>query len=291
MLENMFSHKYPISNLHELDLSWILAKVDEMDATLKDWDSIITELKEGLEQLDDIRADIYTLKSEVFEIQGNMADIQAIVDSLRLSINRVINEQTELDSRLSNLETYVPTQISIINSKIAALNAKFLNLLDSEVFRLDTRIDTLRIQVANDYDYLFKLIMDLSPVDVYNRIVGTRISLDEDSFNQYEDMRYKGINNAQLSYFGIDNDTVASLVHNNRDYALFMADRLHLDNVYNPFTGLKTTIGNILSQLFAFIGGGISNQALYDYMLAEDATNDDIGNYYLSNQDRYIVTE
>ena len=42
MLRNLFDHKYPIENLHELDLSWCIKNVQDLEAIVKKNQRVIT---------------------------------------------------------------------------------------------------------------------------------------------------------------------------------------------------------------------------------------------------------
>ena len=55
-IRDMFDHKYPITNLHELDLTFMHEDIDKMISILEEWEEIIDTLKEAAEKYDDILA-------------------------------------------------------------------------------------------------------------------------------------------------------------------------------------------------------------------------------------------
>lgn len=279
---DIFAHKYPITNLHELDLSWLIELVDNLEATLVEWESIINELQEGLKSLDEINAKIDTINAEI-------ADLDDIRNELTTAVNDIENLKAaieHIDNDTDALYGLISINFAVLSERIDLSYKRLHNQLELLKQAQNIDIQVLKVDIDEKYNYLLDLINQVRPVDVYNRVAGERLSFDDNNFNIYEDLRYLGITNNTL-YELSSNNEVASLVHNNRDFALFMKLRMKKNYIYSPLSGRKVSHSNAISELAAITLGGISNADYYNYMLANNLTNDDIGDVYDDNLSRF----
>ena len=241
-----------------------VAKAVVPGVTLKELD----EINEAIKDLPQIRTSISYLKSTVIQLKAKVdsqdAQIQAISDELAL-------------------------QLVIINNSIAYNYNRLFRLISGLEQQHNIDINILKIDLDRIYHELLERIEQLVPVDVYNRVAGIRMSFDDNNFHIYEDLRYLGIKNNTL-YELSDNDEVASLVHNNRDFALFMKKRLLKDYLFSPLSGRRMSHANAISELAAKGFGGCTNAQLYAAMLAEAQTNEDYSEYYDHNILRFSLT-
>ena len=65
---NNFFHKYPYSNFHELNLDWILEKINEFDAKLKSWAETVEELEQHLSEIDSFEERLEALESATSDL-------------------------------------------------------------------------------------------------------------------------------------------------------------------------------------------------------------------------------
>ena len=292
-MSGLFDHKYPITNLHELDLSWVIMKVKEIELTLNEWTGLIDELREGLEHLREVEEDINALDARVEALEVITADLNrvyAAIDALAVEDTKlwaelagikqsIINLEIALRNEIENFRTYIDNKVTA--ERIARINGDY---------QLQVIIRDLDRQLSAQIDYINYRLDQLIPVDVYNRVAGVRLNFDTNNFNIYEDLRDVGISNALLSEYGISNDHVASLHMNNRDYAINAFKRFKLYYMFSPVSGVRKSHSNALSEVLALLAGGVDNDDLYGQMASDDATNDDIGNYYASNLLRYAAS-
>ena len=284
-IRDLFEHKYPLTNLHELDLSWMLEEFDKMIDVLASWEQVINELQADIAKIDGMQSDIAALKaatSDLPEIRNNIKTLQYNISKLQQRIDSLDNIQDALYS-------YISREIVILRDLIDLNYNRLLDKFNWLKLAYTGDIEALKLDIQSKYLELLSLINEERPVDVYNRVAGVRLSFDDNNFNIYEDLRYLGIDNNTL-YELTDNDEVASLVHNNRDFALFMKLRLKKYYMYSPLSGRFMSHSNALSELAALGWGGCSNQELYEAMLAEGQTNEDYDEYYDHNIHRFSLT-
>jgi hypothetical protein len=252
---------------------------------LASWEKVIDELKIQIDKIPKIESDITSIKNEISDL-----------DTIRKQITSLKSNVSELQRRVQALEKiedalydYIGREIVILRELIDLDYNRLLNKINWLELRHMGDIEAIKLDVESKYIELLNLINQERPVDVYNRVAGIRLSFDDNNFNIYEDLRYLGIDNNTL-YELADNDEVASLVHNNRDYALFMKKRLKKNYMYSPLSGRFVSHSNALSELAALGWGGCSNEELYNAMDVAGHTNDDYDEYYDHNILRFSVT-
>lgn len=283
-IRDMFDHKYPITNLHELDLTFMHDDIDRMIAILESWESIIEELKKGLDDLDAINSRVTALESLTSGLHQAYLDITALQNQMAINVRDIANLKLEIDNLLDSWDVTLQLLYAYVdeNLKNEALQRK---IADNHLLY---KLNELKIQVYDDITILYKLITQINPVDVYNPIRGYRESFDKNNADVYQDLRYFGFTNAMLSEYGVSNNHVASLVHNNRDYALHAAIRFRLHWLFSPWTGRRTPHYNAISEMYVVSLGGIDNNAFYEAIAANQKTNDDLADYITDNKSRYL---
>lgn len=285
-MAGLFDHKYPTTNLHELDLSWVIMKVKDLEIILDSWKTIIDELEEGLKELEGFDERITNLEA----LTANLDEVYKIIEALSTDDAKIWDELKALKQKIIDVETALYNEIDLlmvyVNNKVTAEKTARINA----DFELDVMIHSLAATIFDQIDYINYRLDQIIPEKVYNRVAGVKLLLNDNNFNIYEDLRDFGISNATLSEYGIDNDHVAALHHNNRDYAINAFKRFKLHYVFSPVTGVRVSHANALSQIVALFAAGVDNDTLYTQMATDSATNEDLGNYYDSNLERYAVT-
>ena len=115
-------NKYPYTDLHELNLDWILEKVKELESRL---DGIKEEILSEANAYTDEQARI---------LQGNIDTLAADVNNFKIIINDKVDRLNDvvvarlngLDQDIIDLYSYVDNQIIIVNARTdqAIANAK-----------------------------------------------------------------------------------------------------------------------------------------------------------------------
>lgn len=285
-MAGLFDHKYPTTNLHELDLSWVIMKVKDLEIILESWKDIIDELKAGLEELEGFEDRIEALEA----ITANLDDAYAAIDNLTADNAKIWDELKALKVKIIDVETALYNEVDLlrvyVDNKMRAEKTARINA----DFELDVMINSLASTLFDQIDYINYRLDQIIPEKVFNRVAGVKLLLNDNNFNVYEDLRDFGISNATLSEYGVNNDHVAALHLNNRDFAINAFRRLKLHYVFSPVTGVRVSHANALSQIIALFAAGADNDTLFAQMATDSATNEDLGNYYVSNLERYAAT-
>ena len=145
----MFINKYPYTDFHELNLDFILAKVQELDARI---DNIKAEFLQ--------EANAYT--------DSQIAAQTSYIDSAVAYVN---NTAAALRNDFNNLTTYVNNQVNALNHQIDVL----YDDIAANVQAVNARTDVL-IQANNEY--LFREIGTmLSQATVINYFTGEETTI------------------------------------------------------------------------------------------------------------------
>lgn len=285
-LFNLFDHKYPIENLHELDLSWVIKDVQQMEAILAEWEQVINELKEDLTHLDEINARLDNLEA----ITSGLDEAYSAIEALKIEVGQNVTDIANLEATVANLTLHWDETIDLLSEYATQLVKSEEIKRKSADNDLDVKIEKLRIDTNEGFEILYQLITQIVPTDVYNPIRGIREALDKNNADVYEDLRYGGFTNAELSEYGVSNEHVASLVHNNRDYALHAKKRFRRHWLYSPLSGRWMPHQNAISEVYVYGFGGASNSDFYGAIAEDSKTNDDLADYIINNQARYAFT-
>lgn len=145
----MFINKYPYTDFHELNLDFILAKVQELDARI---DNIKVEFLQ--------EANAYT--------DAQIATQTAYIDDAVAGVNQTA---AQIQTNFNNLVAYVNTQVNTLNHQIDVL----YDDIAANIQAVNARTDVL-IQTNNEY--LFREIGTmLSQATVINYFTGDETTI------------------------------------------------------------------------------------------------------------------
>ena len=83
-LLEIFRHMYPDTNLHELDLSWILKEVAEFDKQLDELEERVIEAA--------VKASKEYIDAQVAEIRTEFEELSNQVNNLSIQFNQTVQE-------------------------------------------------------------------------------------------------------------------------------------------------------------------------------------------------------
>lgn len=192
-MSDIFDHKYPYSDFHELNLTWVIEKIQELNVNL-------TTLEE--------RVKAETLEATKDYVDSRMADIisefnalSSEVESLRLYFD---NKVAELQGQYNIFIVSVRNQLDIMSARIE----EFDQTIKNDIIGVNALTD-LKIEQNNDY-ILEKVAEGLVNIKVVNYFTGELTSV-QDMFNylsrfHIEDaISYNELAGANITY----NDYVA----------------------------------------------------------------------------------
>ena len=168
----MAFQKYPYTDLHELNLDWILAEMKALDQKIDDIVETIT--KEVTDQaIAYIDAQIAVIKDEMAQIERDFAQLERDFDGL--------------EDDIAAFKTYINLRIAYIEQT-----------LDDRINAVNARTDVL-IQSNNEY-LLSEMSTYLNQIKVINFFTGELVSI-QDMFNYLAGLHLTD---------SIDYDTMAS---------------------------------------------------------------------------------
>ena len=273
-------YEFPHTKNYDSDLREVLAYMREFEKVLESYASTIEELQEAIKDIDGMQRDIEQLKSATADLNEIRSNISSIIIALTSLTDRV----NDLTIRTDEVYTYVDTQIALVKSRMTALNALLNNRINVLEFETNFKYELLAKRLEDYYNELLELIEQRIPTDVYNRVAGERLDFDDNNWRVYEDLRYGGLTNAELSEANISNEELANLVLNNRDQAINLRKRLKMHYLFSPVTGKKVSHANAISQLFGFLTDGLTNAEF----AALDMTNEEVATLSLTNVELFL---
>lgn len=263
------------------ELCHLVAKINEVIETFNEYEEIIDRLANLSADIEGMEIDIATLKSQMLSAQSDINSLINNFDALVKEDGRLQSEIDALTAKVDSVTKDYENIIRYIDSAVARV--KIEN--QAEWMKYKETVNTLLAEMRKQIADIMEIINEL-PNTVYNPVRGYREGFNKNNADIYQDLRYGGFTNAELSEFGVSNTHVASLVHNNRDYALHAKKRFKRHYVFSPVSGLEVSHANALSQVLDQIIGIMPNDVFYAYMAGEGLTNDDLSTLINSNFER-----
>lgn len=273
-------HEFPHTHNYDSDLREVIAYMREFEKILDSYVDVITELQNAIKDISDMKADIQALQlatADLNIIRSNINDITMALTALTDKVNNI-------NIKVDGVYAYVDTQIAMVKSLAVSLNTVLNSRVNRLEFETNFNYELLSKRLEDCYNELLQLIEERVPTDVYNRVAGKRLGFDDNNFNVYEDLRYGGLTNAELSEANLTNEQVANLVLDNRDQAINLRKRLKLHYVFSPVTGRKVSHTNALSQVLGFLTDGLSNSEF----AALDLTNEEVAELDMTNMELFL---
>ena len=253
----------------------LVRKVNEVIDTFNGYEDIINQLASEV-------TDIETLKTQVAELQEK---VKGIDDNAKL-INDLIAEDMRLQREIDSLTDLVNSVVDNYNNVIqyvdnAVASVKVENT--SAYIRLETEFNVKLRELELSLEALTKHVDEIDN-SVYNRVAGTKLSLEKNNWAVYEDLRDGGMTNAERSEFGGTNTELANKILNNRDYAINGRFRCKMHWIFSPVTGTRTPHYNAISQAIGLVTNGLTNTAFANL----DLTNNEVAELNLTNIQKFL---
>ena len=249
-IRNMFDHKYPITNLHELDLTFMHDDIDKMIAILEEWETYINEIREGIAKIDDLtarldaaEADIKQLKIDVIRLKSMQNDL----DDLKYQVNIIDSRVKIIEKQLPGIINYIDDKFNYVIKKSYQDDLVIMNKLNQAKRQLQSEIDDLYAIVA-------RIRTDLTNpwhwVEVF--------SPDDNNKLIYEDLADGCPTAEEYSKQNLTADEYDDFKLTAYEYARFGFKMLHIDHVFSPSYVFRQSIDNVLTSIINFIQGTLT---------------------------------
>lgn len=249
-----FFHEYPYENFHELNLDWILKKINEFESKVKTLDEIIETLQQYLDEIPDMKdeiaalqlatADLDTIRSDIASLKQASTDTNIRIDKLVDKVNQLQTDWDTISALFDNVYKYIDTKFKNIET-----------IADYEINQLLIRINTVNAGLQQQIDYIIGRLDDAA-VDVYNPIKNKRESFDANNIDVYRDLAGNYCPTANdYAKLGLTADEYAAYELLAYDYFHNGFKLLHCDYVFAPLFGFKQEISVAMDSIVGLIMG------------------------------------
>ena len=180
-MDNLFTNKYPYTDLEQLNLTWVIETINKVDTDLSD-------IKEQCEQIAKETAQDVA-DQLIIVVNQKILALTGVVDALQNAFNGLSNE---VDAKLLAMQNQINGFKTYIDAQIQASN----NLTD--------------IKIAHNNAYIFDVITnELVPqLKVRNFFTGTYVSIQQmfdtlASLHVTDGLSYQELTNKNKSYADI----------------------------------------------------------------------------------------
>ena len=281
-IRDMFDHKYPITNLHEIDLTFMHEDIDKMISILEEWEEIIDTLKEAAEKYDDIlvrltaaESDISTLKSDLSALKLQVIKNADDIEALKANMSVLDSKMTILETKIAAVYNYIDNSINVLASKMYQQDLIIMNKLNQAKADLQNQINDLYAIVAS-------IRTDLKNPWHYGKV----FSPDENNKLIYQDLADGCPTAEEYARLNLTADEYDTFNLTAYEYARFGFKMLHLDFVFSPIYGFKQSTSNVLTSILNWIKGTLSADGYTALNLTADeytALNLSAADYYSYN--------
>lgn len=193
-MSGLFDHKYPTTNLHELDLSWILEKITEFGQRL---DSFETDLHDKL--LEEIEGYV---DQEMADLRADFAQLVEDYTAFAADVNLQLSA---IRSDFSTFTNAVNIMLNLMSKRID----DFAEEIDAAIIGVNALTD-LKIEQNNEY-ILEEVAKGIVNVKVLNYFTGEYVTVQE-MFNYLSELHLENpITYTELAAAEIDYDAYAAL--------------------------------------------------------------------------------
>ena len=277
-----FFDKYPYSNLHELNLDWILAEITKLDTTVKSWVELAEELKNELANIQALEGRVDAIESAISDLNDIRSDIRtlrndlnSLADKEQADFNAIISMFNGIDEKFARVQNQISGLYTYIDNNITSLRS----YINSEVYRLRYEMSLLTINLDDEIkelndklDYYIKH----TSVDVFNPIRGKRMLFDANNKALCIDLHDAGTTYGELSQRRITYNTLRQHLLKYREVSSKGGYVLtHSRNyMYSPISGRFTSHDEAIS----FLAGVLCGSLTYGELRELEKTYDDLNN-------------
>lgn len=257
-------------------------KINEVIDEFNQWESIILELQDALQDISGMKSDISTLKSDVVNINQRMLEITTVIDSLD---SYVKNMEKQFDKRLtedeeslanlvksiSKLRTDVFTAIDNLRTELVDLFNSFTVDFTEELEMLQLKVNQMKVNFQNQIDELRQIVeqIDTSVINPWHWELG-KISQQKNVELTYRDLADNVPLAKEYCMESLTAQEYTNLGLTALDYVTRARKLLHLDWVFSPTYGWRQEINNVLTSIVTWLSDTMSANVYAEMELDAD---------------------
>ena len=286
-LLDRFQHLYPDTNLHELDLSWILHEVETLKSICEEIAKVVDELSPYVERFSELEEALHKLQVDFYQLEQLVKTYDDAIASLKTSANLHSEQIAFIQAQLQLLEDDYEALFRLIDIKNRQLELKIDDKLDAIIAEFHADDNILRLQIKqmknllqaeidNLNERVTRLENDSFPVDVKNPITGTRLSFDENNTHVYVDLgRLTRAKDVEIFEANMTDEDINNLNLTDYEASMFGGKYFyHRFWTHSPLTGIYTSVHNCLSQLVGLILNSSTDAAINNLAESDSYFND-----------------
>lgn len=275
----MALNQIPYTNVHELNLDWVLAEIKKFDEYITSIKSIIDQLADYYETVDHLQDEVAALHNEVNTYSERISDLESTVviiqrritdlesDLIKL-INDEANTRKAVDDDLQNQINQIKHAIADINTLRAYIEAVYKSLrqyVDSSIslsvhklyFYINEKIGELQREIDEIHEMLLHVAINVYNWNAYAYAPDGRIDFDLNNKLLYQHLG-NNLTAEQYCKLGLTASQYAAFNLTADEYLVFGRERLHYDYVFMPVAGVKQDHSVALSECINYALGTMS---------------------------------
>lgn len=275
----MALNQIPYTNVHELNLDWVLAEIKKFDEYITSIKAIIDELASYYETVDHLQDEVAALHNEVNTYSGRISDLESTVVIIQHRITEIeadliklihdeANTRKAVDDDLQNQINQIKHAISDINTLRAYIDAVYKSLrqyVDSSIslsehklyFYINEKVGELQREIDEIHEMLLHVAINVYNHAAYAYAPDGRIDFDLNNKLLYQHLG-NNLSAEQYCKLGLTADEYAAFNLTADEYLVYGRERLHYDYVYMPVAGVKQDHSVALSECINYALGTMS---------------------------------
>ena len=268
----MALNQIPYTNVHELNLDWVLAEIKKFDEYITSIKTIIDQLASYYDIVDHLQEEVNThtdkiayLESEVVRIASEIARVES--DLLQL-IHDESNTRKTVDDDLQNQIDQIKHSIADVNSLRTYIDAVYKSLrqyTDSAIslsehklyFYINEKVLFLQSEIDEIHEMLLHVAINVYNWNAYAYAPDGHINFDLNNKLLYQHLG-NNLTAEQYCKLGLTADEYAAYNLTADEYLVFGRERLHYDYVFMPVAGVKQDHSVALSECINYALGTMS---------------------------------
>lgn len=266
----MALNQIPYTNVHELNLDWVLAEIKKFDAYITSIKEIIDQLADYYATVDHLQDEVQALHNEVNTYSGRITDLESSIVIIQNRITELKNDLTDLieeeanrrkagDADLQHQIDQIKTAIADVNALRAYIEAVYKSLrlyinnsISLSEYRLysyiNEKVGDLQREIDEIHEMLLHIAINVYNAEAYSYSPDGRIDFDLNNRLIYQNLG----NNLTVEEYASLGLTVAQYAAHGLTEKQYLEQGkrwLHFDHIFMPVSGKRQSHENALSDV------------------------------------------